>query len=115
MKKHSTYTNKREPHRVTKTTAENLEERFDAGENVFDYFDPASARVLWPKHTAPKKVTSLRKLAGMTQKEFSHAMCISARTLQQWEQGRREPEGPAKALLRLVELNPSLIKLLAAN
>ena len=113
MKKHSI--NKTHHKRDSKTTAENLEARFDAGENVLDYFNPVSARVLWPKNSAPEKVTSLRKTTGMTQKEFSKAICISPRTLQQWEQGRREPEGPAKVLLHLVTLKPSLIKLLAAT
>ena len=34
---------------------------------------------------------------------------VSARTLQNWEQGRREPEGPAKALLRVVERQPRAV------
>ena len=113
MKKY--FINDKRPKKKSVTTAENLEARFDAGKDVLDYFDPSSARMLWPEQTAPRKVTALRKTAKMTQKEFSEAICISPRTLQQWEQGRREPVGPAKALLRLMELKPSLIKLLAAN
>ena len=38
-----------------KTTAENLEARFDAGENILDYFDPASGRILWPDGTVSEK------------------------------------------------------------
>jgi transcriptional regulator with XRE-family HTH domain len=34
---------------------------------------------------------------------------VSVRTLQNWEQGRREPEGPAKALLRIALRNPSAV------
>ena len=34
---------------------------------------------------------------------------VSARTLQNWEQKRREPEGPAKALLRVVEHSPQVV------
>jgi putative transcriptional regulator len=34
---------------------------------------------------------------------------VSIRTLQNWKQGRREPEGPAKALLRVVERNPQTV------
>jgi putative transcriptional regulator len=34
---------------------------------------------------------------------------VSRATLQNWEQGRREPEGPAKALLKVVEKNPKAV------
>jgi putative transcriptional regulator len=34
---------------------------------------------------------------------------VSIKTLQNWEQGRREPEGPAKALLRVVEKEPQAV------
>jgi putative transcriptional regulator len=34
---------------------------------------------------------------------------VSVRTLQNWEQGRREPKGPAKALLRIALRNPSAV------
>jgi putative transcriptional regulator len=34
---------------------------------------------------------------------------VSARTLQNWEQGRRQPEGPAKALLRVAASNPEAV------
>ena len=34
---------------------------------------------------------------------------VSVRTLQNWEQGHREPEGPAKALLRVVALRPEAV------
>jgi putative transcriptional regulator len=34
---------------------------------------------------------------------------VGVRTLQNWEQGRRKPEGPAKALLRIAAMNPSAV------
>ena len=36
-------------------------------------------------------------------------MGVRSRTLQNWEQGRRHPEGPAKALLRVVKLEPQVV------
>lgn len=48
-------------------------------------------------------VKALRERLGLTQNEFSRMIGVSIKTLQNWEQGRREPEGPAKALLRVVE------------
>jgi putative transcriptional regulator len=54
-------------------------------------------------------VKALRERTGLTQAEFSTMIGVSIRTLQNWEQGRREPEGPAKALLRVVEKEPRAV------
>lgn len=54
-------------------------------------------------------VKGLREKLGLTQKEFSGMIGVSIKTLQNWEQGRREPEGPAKALLRVVEKEPQAV------
>jgi putative transcriptional regulator len=54
-------------------------------------------------------VKALRQRLGLTQNEFSGMIGVSIKTLQNWEQGRREPEGPAKALLRVVEKEPQAV------
>ena len=54
-------------------------------------------------------VKALRERIGLTQAEFSTMIGVSVKTLQNWEQGRREPEGPAKALLRVVEKQPQAV------
>jgi len=54
-------------------------------------------------------VKSLRERLGLTQNQFSGMIGVSIKTLQNWEQGRREPEGPAKALLRVVEKEPQAV------
>jgi putative transcriptional regulator len=54
-------------------------------------------------------VKELRERTGLTQTDFSQMIGVSIRTLQNWEQGRREPEGPAKAWLRVVERNPQAV------
>lgn len=54
-------------------------------------------------------VRALRERIGLTQAQFSMMFGVSIRTLQNWEQGRREPEGPAKALLRVVEREPQAV------
>jgi len=48
-----------------------------------------------------KDIVALRRFAGLTQNEFAEALGISVHTLRNWEQGRRSPEGPALALLRI--------------
>jgi putative transcriptional regulator len=54
-------------------------------------------------------VKALRERTGLTQSDFSRMIGVSVRTLQNWEQYRREPDGPAKALLRVVEQNPQAV------
>ena len=54
-------------------------------------------------------IKAVRNSMGMSQSEFALMIGVSARTLQNWEQGRRKPEGPAKALLRVVARNPRAV------
>ena len=54
-------------------------------------------------------VRGLRERISLTQSAFARLIGVSVRTLQNWEQCRREPEGPAKALLRVVELEPKAV------
>ena len=55
-------------------------------------------------------IAALRKFTGLTQKEFAQAMEISVHTLRNWEQGRRKPEGPALALLKIAARHPRIIR-----
>lgn len=54
-------------------------------------------------------VTALRRFIGLTQEQFAAAMGISVHTLRNWEQGRRHPDGPAIALLRIAARHPRVI------
>ena len=55
-------------------------------------------------------VVALRRFLGMTQQSFSDALGISVHTLRNWEQGRRKPEGPALALLRIAARHPRVLR-----
>ena len=46
--------------------------------------------------------------------EFAKLLGVSKRTLEQWEQGRRQPSGAAKTLLRVAELHPEALRDIAA-
>lgn len=48
-------------------------------------------------------VAQIRKKTGLSQKEFSGVFLIPLSTLRQWEQGKRVPQGPAQALLRIID------------
>lgn len=52
------------------------------------------------------KVKAIRKNTGLTQQRFAKLIDVNVGTLRNWEQGRREPTGPAKALLRAIERDP---------
>jgi DNA-binding transcriptional regulator YiaG len=55
-------------------------------------------------------VRRVREKTGLSQTQFANMICVSVRTLQNWEQGRRSPNGPAAALLRVVSDAPHLVK-----
>ena len=51
-------------------------------------------------------VRGIRAATGLSQAKFSELLSIEVATLRNWEQGRREPTGPARALLRAIRNNP---------
>lgn len=55
-------------------------------------------------------VVKARMKSGLSQAEFAAALHISARTLQQWEQGRRHPSGAAETLLAIIARHPEVLK-----
>jgi putative transcriptional regulator len=57
----------------------------------------------------PEDVRSIREALGQTQLEFAAMIGVSPATLRNWEQGRRQPEGPARALLRVAARNPGAV------
>ena len=67
------------------------------------------ARLMQGRFESGEDVATLRRFIGMTQSQFSQAMGISVHTLRNWEQGRRKPEGPAIALLRIAARHPHVI------
>ena len=57
----------------------------------------------------PADVRAVRAKLGRTQDEFALLIGVSVATLRNWEQGRRRPEGPALALLRVAARNPRAV------
>ena len=54
-------------------------------------------------------VVKVRGKLGLSQSKFAAVLGISADTLQNWEQGRRSPTGPAKVLLRIARKHPEVL------
>lgn len=56
----------------------------------------------------PSDPKEIRAKLNLSQSAFAGLMGVSIRTVQDWEQGRREPSGPAKSLLRIAEQYPKV-------
>jgi putative transcriptional regulator len=56
----------------------------------------------------PSRIQAVREQADLSQAQFAQLLNVSVKTLQNWEQARREPTGAAKALLRIVEKEPKV-------
>lgn len=60
-------------------------------------------------HFDESDVTGLRERYGLSQPKFAALLGISVKTLRNWEQGRRRPQGPARVLLRVAAEHPEAI------
>ena len=57
----------------------------------------------------PADVKAIRARFGMSQKQFADFLMISVRTLQKWEQGKRNPDGASHTLLRVMDKEPDAV------
>jgi putative transcriptional regulator len=67
-------------------------------------------RLMQGQFESGEDIAALRRFVGLTQVQFALAMGISVHTLRNWEQGRRQPEGPAIALLRIAARHPRILR-----
>ena len=61
------------------------------------------------EYVTPEQIKALRSRLGLTQAEFAAALAIKLRTVTAWEGGDRNPVGPARILLQLLEQRPKLL------
>jgi putative transcriptional regulator len=57
----------------------------------------------------PVDVKAIRNKLGLSQGDFATMIGVSVATLQNWEQGRRRPDGPAQALLKVAAAKPQAV------
>ena len=93
--------------------------KFEAGRNVWqevlDGVQEIKAGGGKRREVEPRSpIVRARVKAGLTQAQFAALLGVSKRTLEQWEQGRREPSGAAKTLIKVAELHPEVLRDLAA-
>jgi len=78
------------------------------GINEIKQFKKGKLALRTQELSAPSPPKVIRLKLHMSQSAFAGLMGVSVRTLQDWEQGRREPQGPAVALLRIAEQHPEV-------
>ena len=54
-------------------------------------------------------VPGIRKRTGLSQAAFAQSIGVPVATLRNWEQGRRNPDGPARVLLAMLEKDPGIV------
>ncbi len=93
--------------------------RFEAGRNIWrEVLDGVrqikAGRGKRLKVEPRSPILRARLKSGLTQAKFALLLGVSRRTLEQWEQGRRQPSGAARTLIRLAELHPEILREIAA-
>jgi putative transcriptional regulator len=68
----------------------------------------ADAEAVYPP-PSPDQARALRARLGLTQTQFARRFGFTLDTVQQYEQGRRRPSGPASTLLRVIESDPEAV------
>ena len=59
-------------------------------------------------------IVRAREKSELSQAQFATLLGVSVRTLQDWEQGRREPSAAARTLIKIAELHPGVLRKIAA-
>jgi len=78
------------------------------GINEISNFKQGKASLKVTELSEPSKPQIIRSKLELSQSAFAGLLGVSMRTLQDWEQGRRNPQGPAIALLRIAEQHPEI-------
>lgn len=66
-------------------------------------------------HVVSSPAIEARKKTGLSQAQFAALIGVSVRTLQGWEQGRKQPSGAARTLLAIASMNPKALLAVAGK
>lgn len=101
--------------KLTEKQIAKWEKRRNIGREIVDGIRDIKARRVGRRFTAESyQIVRAREKSGLSQSRFAALLGVSVRTLQEWEQGRREPSAAAKTLIRVAEINPGVLRKIAA-
>ena len=87
----------------------------DIGQEVLQGIRDINAGRIGRRYTTESyPIIRAREKSGLSQTKFAALLGVSVRTLQDWEQGRREPNAAAKTLIKIAELHPAVLRSIAA-
>jgi putative transcriptional regulator len=101
--------------KLSKSQLNKLEARRDVWQEVLDGVKEIKAGGRRRTLVEPtSEVVRVRMKSGLSQTQFAALLGVSKRTLEQWEQGRREPSGAAQKLIRIADRHPEVLLEVAA-
>lgn len=101
--------------KMTEKQLKKWEQSRDIGKEVLQGIRDIKAGRIGRRYTTESyPIVRARERSGLSQAEFAQLLGVSIRTIQDWEQGRREPNAAAKTLLKVAELHPSVLRKIAA-
>jgi putative transcriptional regulator len=101
--------------KMTERQLAKWEKSRDIGQEILQGIQDIKAGRIGRRFTATTyPIVRAREKSGLSQAKFAELLGVSVRTVQDWEQGRREPNAAAKTLLKVAELHPTILKKIAA-
>lgn len=81
------------------------------GEEILEAIEGIKSGEIGRAHIfiTPEEIQATRERIGVSQSAFAAMLNVSKRTLQEWEQGRRRPTGPARSLLAIAARKPEIM------
>lgn len=101
--------------KMTQKRLTKWEKNRNVGREILDGIRDIKAGRVGRRYTVESyPIVRAREKSGLSQAQFAALLGVSVRTIQEWEQGRREPSAAAKTLIKVAELNPRVLRKIAA-
>ena len=101
--------------KMTEKQLKKWEQSRDIGQEILQGIRDIKAGRIGRRYTIESyPIVRAREKSGLSQAKFAELLGVSIRTIQDWEQGRREPNAAAKTLIKVAELHPSVLRKIAA-
>ena len=101
--------------KMTEKQLKKWEQSRDIGKEILQGVRDIKAGRIGRRYTTESyPIVRAREKSGLSQAEFAQLLGVSVRTIQDWEQGRREPNAAALTLIKVAELHPSVLRKIAA-